>query len=786
MPLKCPPGRPCPLGPPTPTRPTLFLALALAVVLGGCSGAPSDPLDAVAQRSLARLDGEISLPGLQEPVEVLRDRWGIPHIYAQNTQDLFFAQGYITAQDRLWQMEMWRRWREGRLAEIFGPEALPFDRRTRLMMFRGPWDDREWTAYHPEGERIFTAFAEGVNAFIEDNRDNLPLEFQITGVAPEPWTAQTVVLRWAQAGLASVRGHALEEIQLALAVKRFGVQEANRRAAPDPWDDLQIPEGLNLDAITQEVLDAARAGDGDPFAGALPPLEILEPFRSAIEPLQVARVSPWDPRDAGSNNWVLSGRMSVTGLPILANDPHRRIEMPALRYMVGLHAPGWDLIGGGEPPFVGVDAGHNGSMAWGFTFAGTDMVDVFVDELHPEDPTRVRWKEGWEPLTVIREEIPVKGGPPEIVDLHFSRHGPIFHLDLENGLAYAVRSANQEFGTAPYLGSFRLAQAEGCQDFFARAMAWKVPTHSLICGDIHGDIALQVSGLTPNRNGWTGRLPVPGSGRFEWDGFREDLPREYNPERGYIATANDNVHPPDYRGRPVFYHSSIGVETSRIARIHQIFGGGGVFSVEDHKRIHHDNFSIQADRDRALFLGWTSEDADVERARSLLAGWDASLDRDSTPAALYVRWTEALESTEVRSASMEPMARQRAVEGALLRAVARMTADWGPDMSTWRHGRIHTSELAHMLVSRFDLPAVERGGAFGALNAAGANFRRIIDLSNLDNSVWTNAPGQSAQPGSPFYGNLREALGNGEYHPLAFSRSRVEEHTAHRLRLTPR
>ena len=171
-----------------------------------------DSFDELARSTLAQIGGELSIPGLREPVEVLRDEWGIPHIYAQNTDDLFMAQGYIMAQDRLWQMEMWRRWHEGRLAEIFGPAAFDYDLRTRQMMFRGPWDESEWTSYHPEGERIFTAYANGVNAFIEQNRDNLPVEFQLTGVVPDPWTARTVVLRWAQVGLSSVRGHAISEI----------------------------------------------------------------------------------------------------------------------------------------------------------------------------------------------------------------------------------------------------------------------------------------------------------------------------------------------------------------------------------------------------------------------------------------------------------------------------------------------------------------------------------------------------------------------------------------------
>ena len=347
-----------------------------------------------------------------------------------------------------------------------------------------------------------------------------------------------------------------------------------------------------------------------------------------------------------------------------------------------------------------------------------------------------------------------------------------------------MRSVVQEPGTAAYKGSFQLAQAESCADFFERAMHWLVPTHSLICGDVDGNIALQVTGLTPDRDGWNGRLPVPGNGDYEWRGFRTDLPREFNPERGYIATANNNVHPPGYEGRPVFYHSSRGVETSRIARLHQILGTGELLSVDDHKRIQHDARLLAAERDIATFRGWKSDDPDVEWARGLIAEWDATVSRDSIAGALYVRWNSAVDAA-ARDPETPAAERRALLEQGLSAAVERLTAELGPDRTEWRHGRVHASELPHMLAPAFDLPPVERPGGFGAVNATGANFRRIIDLADPDGSVASNAPGQSAQPGSPFYGNLAKNLGNGEYFPLLYTRGAVEERAAHRLTLRP-
>jgi penicillin G amidase len=770
-------------------------ALLLAVVLPACSSSTAPPaappasLDALAAMALARLDGELTVPGLKAPVEIVRDQAGIPHIYAQNDDDMFFAQGYVMAQDRLWQLEMWRRWREGRLAEIFGPKAYDYDARTRLMMYRGPYDDTEWKSYHPDAERLFGAWANGLNAYVAQHKDRLPVEFQLTGIVPEPWTAKTLTLRWAQIGLDSASGTPLDELRLALDVAKMGLAAANTKAAPDPWDALTAPAGLDVKGIPEGILDVVRKGDGNPFApGVLPDLEIVPQYRDLVAPLKVARVLP-EPelQDMdGSNNWVVSGRLSTTGVPMVVNDPHRTIEMPSLRYFVHLVSPGWNVIGGSEPPFVGVDAGSNDTMAWAFTFAGIDMVDTVVEDVNPADAAQTKFNGAWEPMKVVREEIAVKGeATPRTIELKFTRHGPVFFEDAATHRAYVAKSVNQEPGTAPFKGSLKLAQATSCEDFFDRAMSWKVPTHNLLCGDTLGNIALQVSGLTPDRTGWSGRLPVPGTGQYEWKGFRSDLPREFNPERGYIATANDNSHPPGYKGRPVLFRTSVGVKESRIARIHQMLGTGQKFGIEDHKRMHHDAYSLRAARDLPLFQGWTSTDADVEKARAAIAGWDKVMSAETMAGAIYVRWTATEAARALDSGAVAAPKRRALVEEGLAQAVERLTKDWGADWTQWRYGRINTSTLPHMFVPQFSLPAVERPGGFNTVNATGANFRRIIDLSNVDNSVATNAPGQSAQPGSPYYGNHRERLANGQYFPLPYTRGAVAAQAAHTLTLKP-
>ena len=732
---------------------------------------PATDLTSLARQSLSQIDGTLTASGLREPVEVIRDRWGVPHIYARNTDDLFFAQGYVLAQDRLWQMEMWRRQREGRQAEILGPAAVERDRQARLLMYRGSYDDREWTSYHPEGKRIFTAFANGVNAYITANARNLPVEFKLTGITPQPWTAETVVLRTTGMG----DGNA--ELQLARLVARVGVREANRQRMPDPWDELTIPDGLDVRLIGQDVAMPA-AGRGVPPPAIVP---AYAPWLSGARPVIPEDQAP----EPGSNNWVVSGAFTDTGKPLVSNDPHREITNPSLRYIVHLHAPGWNVIGAQEPPFAGVALGHNERIAWGFTITGTDQHDVFVEEVNPANANEVRHNGRWEPLRIVRETIPVKGEAPREVTLKFSHHGPIFYEDTRNQRAYALRSVMNEPGTGPYLSGLRLAQARNCNEFLEEALYWKAPTENLICGDVDGNIAFQASALTPKRVGWSGRLPVPGTGKYEWDGFRRDLPRIINPSQGYIATANNNVN---VAGTPpVMFKTLNNVQFERVKRVEAMLGGilgQRKFTIEDSKRMQHDYMTLRGALEQDLFRGWTSADPSVERARRLVADWDAVLTKDSPAAAIYLTWRTAVDQGAFQY--QRPVAeRQPLVEPGLVKALAELTKRQGADPSAWRYGRMHTRTFPHPFVDGFDLPTVERGGGNGAVGADGASYREILDVSDWDRSVATNVPGQSGQPESPFYGNLLPLWDRGEYFPLVYTRGRVDREAAHRLTLQP-
>ena len=747
------------------------VVVAIALAAGAWAMVPRQPsLADLAQTALARIDGTVEIPGLRGEVQVLRDESGVPHISAASIDDAFFAQGYVVAQDRLWQMEIWRRTAEGRLAEIVGPQAVARDRLARLLKYRGAADAAELAAYHPEAKRLMTAFVAGVNTFIAQHLNRLPVEFVLTGIMPDPWTIETLLLRQI------TFGDAAGELQLARAVAELGAAEANRRRNPDPWDDLAVPEGLDLGAIGREVIEAARA------AGRVPRPELLAPYRQLASVDGSSRSYVVDP---GSNNWVVSGALSATGKPVVVNDPHREVTLPSLRYIVHVTAPGWNVIGATEPPFLSVAAGHNDHLAWGLTIVGTDQQDVYVEEVNPANANEVRWKGAWEPLRIVRDEIKVKGGPPQIVELKFSRHGPIFHEDLARRRAFALRSALHEPGTAPYLAGLRLSAAKNCREFLDAAAHWNAPSENLICGDVDGNIGWRASALTPNRHGrtskpWNGRLPVPGTGTYEWDGFRRDLPSELNPASGLIVTANHNVQPKGFRPPLMFKNADTRFE--RITRLRQLLVPGRTYSLEDHQRFQHDALSLRAVADRGRFGGWTASDSDVERARAMLAEWNGVYDRNSTAAALYETWRDLVAADTAPPAGTTDKAE---LTKGLRAAVDELARTQGKDWKTWRWGRMHARAFPHPLTRAFDLPPVERGGGAGTVAADGATYREIMDVSNWDRSLATNTPGQSGQPGSPFYGNLLPLWAENKYFPLHFSSKAVQAHARHRLTLTP-
>jgi penicillin amidase len=521
--------------------------------------------------------------------------------------------------------------------------------------------------------------------------------------------------------------------------------------------------------------------DPTDLRGGLPKPALLSQYKSWTDASISENLGAFE-NSPGSNNWVVNGSKTKSGKVLLAGDPHRQVTNPSLRYLVHLNAPGWSVTGATEPMLPGVLFGHNDNIGWALTIVGTDQGDVFVNEVNPANRNQIRWKGGWEDMRVVRDTIRVKGAAPTVVELKFSRNGPVFYEDTVNHLNYAYRAVDNEAGSAGYLGALKLDQVTTCRDFLTEVLArFKAPTENMVCGDDAGNISWMAAALSPKRSGgWDGRLPVPGSGDYEWAGFRDDLPREYNPARGFINTANHDIHPAGF-DPPLFFKTG---DFPRYERIFHLLSAGNSFTVEDFERMQHDTYWAAATGRQAFARGWTGATPELETARALVAGWDRFYERPSVAASVYDVWNRRLTAHAV-AASMPKADRDSLSQQSLREALDSLSSTFGTPWMLVNWGKINRSEFPHQFVKAYDIPTVERRGGAGTVAAFGATIRQITDFSNYDKSVQMNTPGQSGQPGSPYYGNLAASSADAVYFPQMWTRPAVETVVAHRLRLTP-
>lgn len=753
------------------------------------------------------------VPGLADPVEILIDRWGVPHLYAASREDLFVAQGFNAARDRLFQMDLWRRRGLGLLSEVFGAQYVAHDRAARLFLYRGDLAE-EWRSYGPDTERVTTAFVNGVNAFValcREDPDRLPPEFGLLGYEPALWQP---------ADVARIRSHGLyynvqDEVARALTLRDHGpaAEDLRRRREPAPHR-LRVPDGLDLSLIDDSVLDVYRLATVAPWATGTP--------RQGLD---------------GSNNWVVAPSRTATGRPLLANDPHRAVTLPALRYMAHLSAPGLDVIGAGEPALPGISIGHNGHIAFGLTIFPVDQEDLYVYRTAPDDPRAYRYGDGWESMTTVTESIQVLDADPVDVELCFTRHGPVVAERPEREAAFAVRAAWLGPGMAPYLGSMDYMGARSPDAFVTAMRRWGAPGENQVYAAPDGTIGWRPAGRVPVRRGWDGTLPVPGDGRYEWDGFLdvEELPSVRDPEQGWFATANQMNLPPDHDNadKTVTYDWYAATRHERIAA--ELADRTG-WTVADCVRLQTDTVSLPARSITAALSGLTGEDPDTRRALALLRDWDARLDADSAPAALFELWYRRHLRPALLDAALAPLVPGEDRAAALARvlpaedaaadprtdlellpgadpsvlldtlraAFAEARTLLGPDPDQWSWGALHHAHPHHPLTALLtgkpapDWSAVgpaPRGGSGDTVGAAaygagfrqstGATFRLVVDVGAWDESVAMNSPGQSGVPGSEHYDDLFAPWAADDAFPLLYSRERVEENTVLRLTLRP-
>lgn len=742
--------------------------------------------------------------GLEREVAINIDSWGVPHIFAKTVDDAFLAQGFNAARDRLFQIDLAHRRGLGKLSEVFGPAYVAQDRATRLFLYRGDLD-AEWAAYGADAKQTAARFAAGVNAYIDwvtRNPAALPPEFRMLNYLPDKWTAEDVVRIRTHALVSGLQGE-VARAQLACA-GGLDLDPLRRRLQPD--HTAAVPDGLDpcLPAGVLDVYNLATATVR--FTG------------NTASPLAVEATDNEDPGfEEGSNNWTVAGSRTTTGRPILANDPHRAQQAPSLRYIAQISAPGMNVIGAGEPALPGISIGHNDSIAFGLTVFGIDAQDLYIYDLN-EANTHYRYRDTWQDFENVREEIAVRDGGPQAATLQYTRHGPVIYVDETKHKAYAVRSTWSLPGASAYFASISYMRARNWSEFLDAMTRWGTPGENQVYADVQGNIGWKPGGFAPRRIGYDGLLPVPGDGRYEWDAIipGPDLPQVFNPSEGFFATANQFNLPPGTPTQNVTSYEWSGPDRHR--RIVEALGQDDRHSLQDSAALQTDVLSPRARDIVDMVRPLSSTDPLTARALAFVATWNGAQNLGSTQATLYLRYWQSRINSAVRAALISPerrdligsvdwlvvmdvlhnptewlgpdgaAIRDRILLSSLRAAYAAAESALGPDTSAWGFtGNART--MPHPLgsidptlnVGPFPIP----GSDTTPIASGNASYRQIIDVGNWDASLAINTPGQSGVPTSEHYRDLAPLWAQGQYFPLLFSRSAVEQHTESRIILIP-
>ncbi len=785
---------------------TLGLGLVMA------AGATALAAAYLLRRPVPRARGRLALKGLHGRVEIIRDRWGVPHIYASNLRDLFFAVGYAQAQDRLWQMDFNRRLACGALSEVLGEATLDIDRMTRRIGFRraAQW---EWREAQGEERAMTEAFAAGVNAYLE--RGRLPLEFTILRYRPAPWhpadgLAFGRFMSW------TLAGNWDSEIMRSWTIERFG---------PEVMAELEPSYPLGGPVIVPPGTEARGAGP-----------DLREDFRQVADLIgAVGR--------AMSNNWAVDGQKSVTGKPLLANDPHLPLTMPSIWWELHVDSPEVKAAGAGLPGTPGVMLGHNERIAWGVTAAIVDGDDFFVERVNPDNPSQYEHRGDWVDGEVVREEIKVRGrSQPVVEEVLITRHGPVVSPAIKGETrTLALRTTAQE-PSHQTQAQLMLMRARNWEEFREALSGWPVPPLNFAYADVDGNIGYQLAARVPVRAKGYGVVPSPGwAGEHEWTGFVpfDELPHAYNPPTHWVASSNNKIVDDDY---PHFLSANY-ADSPRQQRIIEMLEAKEKLSADDFQAMHADQLSLPARELVPRILELTPADDWCRRALTFLRAWDYVLAPDSVAACVYeaffthlVRraleeklgsWSDFFTGRGVHplkpngmffhasSSWLREKMRERpdwfvgkswqeAMEEALTSAVAELRKLLGDDVSRWQWGRLHKQRFRHPLGQMRGLDRVfNRGpvpiggdantvcaGAYSPYQgydsiAFTASWRQIIDLADFNHSQAALPSGQSGHPGSRHYSDMIGLWQRVEYHPMPWDREEVEKQARGRLELAP-
>ena len=780
----------------------------------------------VVRHPFPKTNGTIQLTGLEAPVEIFRDADGVAHIYASNQHDLFMAQGFAHAQDRFWQMEFSRRIGNGTLSELLGAGTLETDRFIRTVGWHRTAQD-ELEQMEPEMVEVLEAYSQGVNAYLASKGGSYALEFAIlrlTGVQyePEPWTPLDTIT-WGKVMAWDLGGNRSIELAYAHLIARLGQNAYDELVLPYGEDKpvivSNLPSEASLAAIPDAIHERLAFGEGD---------------------------------ELGSNNWVVSGSRTESGFPILADDTHLGIQLPSIWYENGIHCSPvgpdcpYNVVGFTFPGVPGVIIGHNDRIAWGVTNVGPDVQDLFIERINPQNPNQYQVRGGWEDMQIVDEPIYIAGEEdPEIVRVRVTRHGPIIN-DIAGG-------TNEEwyFGWQPVALSWTALEpgtiwksvlmvdrAQDWEEFREALSYWDVPSQNFVYADVDGNIGYQMPGRIPIRASGDGSLPVPGwSGAYDWVNYIpfEQLPRSFNPEKGYIVTANNAVVDDTYP----YLISTDWAPGYRAARIVAMIEAVEELGLSDMADIQADSTSIYAQELLPALLELEPDAARSAQALDLLRAWDGSLDRESSAAVIF----EALRVHMDERIFMDELGEDLfgRLRGKLANGLPRLlqddSSDWyddvfteevedrdtilllaledalddleerlGDGMEDWRWGDLHTATFRKLGLGQSGIAPIERmlnrgpyvvDGGGGVPNATAYSLsdpfevssvpsqRMIVDLQYFENSLSMHTTGQSGHAFNRHYADLIDHWRNFEYHPLLWTRGQVEAAAEDQLTLLP-
>ncbi len=756
--------------------------------------------------SLPETAGSIALAGLEHPVSIVRDTNAVPHIFAESTHDAYFALGFVHAQDRLWQMEFLRRLGAGRLAEILGVKAVRTDKYIRTLGLPHAADNI-YARSAPTVRAVFDAYAAGVNAWLASRSGALPVEFALLRYEPEAWRPQDPLL-WSR-----------------LMAMRLGRNQGAETVR------LRVAEALAENGLPATLI------------------EDLWPRASAGEPTTVASdllpVKPPALQDSGSNGWIVPGSRTATGKPILAKDPHLRFGAPVLWYLAHIEAPGLRLIGATVPGVPALILGHNGTIAWGMTNGGGDVEDLFIETVDPGDPAKYLTPEGPRPFETRHEVIRVMDDDPVEFMVRATRHGPVMS-DLLNkprgdGKVVALATPAARGDDSTVAAVLAINAAKNWRDFEAAAQLFHTPHTNLFFASVDGDIGLVSAGRIPVRKTGAGFSPVSGAdGRYDWTGYipAPDLPRRYNPPGGVIVNANNRIVGDDY---PYLIARNWG-PPYRAERIAEILEQQKSHNVAASEALQRDVLSAAARRLLPLMLAAPPQDDGAREALALLSNWTHEMRRGRPEPLIYATWLRHLGQALIADEIGGPKA--RAFQGlvnrpgarfiafaltdgqrwcddvttdekedcanrlalSLERALEELKASQGADMTAWRWGAPHRATFAHPVLTNVtalawlsDLSIESDGGDYtvnrgmtaggGRVPSAhldGSGYRAVYDLSDLENSRFMIATGQSGNPLSPHYGDMLERWRDGKYIRIPGSREAIENSATKFLKLEPK